>query len=187
MKIVGKAMHFLNNGRVIFSERRMKKHIKDEQSQSGPHETGRMEAAPQKALSYFKIGDTIRKYRKERDLKLQDLAGLIDISASMLSKIENGRMIPTIPTLFAIINKLGISPELFFSELNEKEDFPGYVFIPQSDYVPYVKEENVAGFDYILFWNILWRVALFRCPCCISALNPDGPLWLRQLMNIFTL
>lgn len=126
----------------------MEKQIKDDQGLSGLPETGKKKTAPQKALSYFKIGDTIRKYRKERGLKLQDLAVLIETSSSMLSKIENGRMIPTIPTLFAIINKLAIPPEVFFSELNEKEGFPGYIFIPQSDYVPYIKEENVEGFDY---------------------------------------
>ena len=113
--------------------------------QSPPEET---QTVPEKALTYFKIGDTIRKYRKERNLKLQELAALIDMSSSMLSKIENGRMIPTIPTLFAIIHKLGISVESFFSELKEKDQFPGYIFIPQSDYVPYVKEEDVSGFDY---------------------------------------
>src|SRR5690606_16432898 len=110
-------------------------------------ETGATAAATE-GLAYFKIGDTIRKYRKERNLKLQDLAALIDMSSSMLSKIENGRMIPTIPTLFTIIQKLGVSVETFFMELKEKDGFPGYIFIPQSEYVPYVKEEDVSGFDY---------------------------------------
>lgn len=106
------------------------------------------------SLAYFKIGDTVRKYRKEKNLKLQDLAALIEMSSSMLSKIENGRMIPTIPTLFTIINKLGVPVEQFFAELKDDEKFPGYIFIPQKDYVPYVKEENVKGFDY---YSILER------------------------------
>lgn len=108
----------------------------------------------QRSLAYFKIGDTVRKYRKEKGLKLQELAALIDMSSSMLSKIENGRMIPTIPTLFSIISKLGVSMEQFFSELKEEDQFPGYIFIPQKDYVPYVKEEDVRGFDY---YSILER------------------------------
>lgn len=99
-------------------------------------------------LIYFKIGDRIRKYRKEKDLKLLELAAEANISSAMLSKIENGRMIPTIPTLFAIINKLDVAPEVFFSELKAANKFPGYIFIPQESYTSYVKEENASGFDY---------------------------------------
>ena len=103
---------------------------------------------PQENLLYYKIGGQIRKYRKERDLKLLDLAMMTNIGSAMLSKIENGRLIPTIPTLFAIINKLGVAPEVFFSELSAENKFPGYFFLPQSGYNPYVKEENATGFDY---------------------------------------
>lgn len=126
----------------------MKKSIKNKAGSSRLKQTEELKTVPEKRLSYFKIGDNIRKYRKAKNLKLQELAALIDISSPMLSKIENGRMIPTIPTLFAIINSLGLSVEGFFAELNGKEDFPGYIFIPQSDYIPYVKEENITGFDY---------------------------------------
>ena len=73
------------------------------------------ETIDQAKLTYYKIGGVIRKYRKEKDLKLLDLAAITGIKSAMLSKIENGRMIPTIPTLFTIIQKLGISPEVFFS------------------------------------------------------------------------
>lgn len=66
----------------------------------------------------------------------------------MLSKIENGRMIPTIPTLFAIIGALGIAPDTFFSELGEQDTFPGYIFIPKTEYSHFVKEENAKGFNY---------------------------------------
>ena len=55
------------------------------------------EAVPEKTLAYFKIGDTIRKYRKERNLKLQELAALIDMSSSMLSKIAYARKINPSP------------------------------------------------------------------------------------------
>lgn len=67
----------------------------------------------------------------------------------MLSKIENGRMIPTIPTLFSIIGALDITPDAFFSELSSKDAFPGYVFIPKAEYAHFVKEENARGFHYL--------------------------------------
>jgi transcriptional regulator with XRE-family HTH domain len=107
------------------------------------------EAFEKDQLIYFKIGGMIRKYRKERDLKLLDLSALTNIGSAMLSKIENGRMIPTIPTLFTIINKLGVPPEIFFSELNADNKFPGYLFLPQTQFTPYVKEESASGFEYL--------------------------------------
>lgn len=99
-------------------------------------------------LVYYKIGGLIRKYRKEKDLKLLDLSALTGIKSAMLSKIENGRMLPTIPTLFTIINKLGIRPEVFFGQLNTDNDFPGYFFLPKESFSAYEKEEGALGFQY---------------------------------------
>lgn len=99
-------------------------------------------------LVYFKIGGIIRKYRKEKDMKLLDLSAVTGIGSAMLSKIENGRMIPTIPTLFTIIQKLGISPEVFFSQLNADNKFPGYYFLPKEQFTAYEKEEGAKGFQY---------------------------------------
>jgi len=99
-------------------------------------------------LVYYKIGGLIRKYRKEKDLKLLDLSAITSIKSAMLSKIENGRLLPTIPTLFTIINKLGIRAEVFFSQLNTENDFPGYIFIPKDSFSEYEKEEGAVGFKY---------------------------------------
>ncbi|MBO9619920.1 MAG: helix-turn-helix transcriptional regulator [Niabella sp.] len=99
-------------------------------------------------LSYHKIGEAIRNYRKEKKLKLIDLAARANIGAALLSKIENGRMIPTIPTLFSIVAQLQVPINDFFSELTAEDDFPGYIFIPRATYKPYVKEEKATGFNY---------------------------------------
>ncbi len=106
------------------------------------------EGIKKEQLVYYKIGSQIRRYRKEKDLKLVDLAAMTNIGSAMLSKIENGRMIPTIPTLFTIINRLGIPLEAFFAELTAESKFPGYLFLPQSAYARYEKEENARGFEY---------------------------------------
>lgn len=102
-----------------------------------------------KKLAYNEIGTIIRKHRKNKKLRVGELAVDASISIAMLSKIENGRMIPTIPTLFAIIGALDISPAIFFGELSNQDIFPGYVFIPKSAYTSYVKEENAKGFHYL--------------------------------------
>jgi transcriptional regulator with XRE-family HTH domain len=99
-------------------------------------------------MVYHKIGGLIRKYRKDKDLKLLDLAAITGIKSAMLSKIENGRMIPTIPSLFTIINKLGVKPEVFFAQLSTEKDFPGYFFLPKDSFTIYEKEEGAVGFQY---------------------------------------
>ncbi|MBO9151323.1 helix-turn-helix domain-containing protein [Chitinophaga sp. GCM10012297] len=99
-------------------------------------------------LVYHRIGGLIRRYRKEKGLKLLDLSGVTGIKSAMLSKIENGRMLPTIPTLFTIIQKLGIKTETFFAELSAEHHFPGYILIPKDSYTPYEKEEGATGFEY---------------------------------------
>lgn len=99
-------------------------------------------------LVYHRIGGLIRRYRKEKGLKLLDLSGVTGIKSAMLSKIENGRMLPTIPTLFTIIQKLGIKTETFFAELSAEHHFPGYILIPKDSYAPYEKEEGATGFEY---------------------------------------
>ncbi|WP_119079363.1 helix-turn-helix domain-containing protein [Chitinophaga alhagiae] len=99
-------------------------------------------------LVYHKIGGLIRRYRKEKGLKLLDLSGVTGIKSAMLSKIENGRMLPTIPTLFTIIRKLGIRPDTFFSELSAESSFPGYLLLRANSYSSYEKEEGATGFEY---------------------------------------
>lgn len=115
----------------------------------------KQEPVDQGHLEYYKIGGLIRKYRKEKDLKLLDLSTLTGIKSAMLSKIENGRMLPTIPTLFTIIQKLGVKAEVFFGQLSTDNAFPGYFFLPKEGFSAYEKEEGAVGFQYqsILEYN----------------------------------
>jgi transcriptional regulator with XRE-family HTH domain len=95
-----------------------------------------------------RIGPKIRAYRKEQGLRLIDLSKAANISSAMLSKIENGRIIPTIPTLFQLISVLQVEPHDFFAEINGKQTADGYVLVRKEHFVPYVKEENAIGFNY---------------------------------------
>jgi len=81
-------------------------------------------------------------------MRLVDLSNQASISSAMLSKIENGRIIPTIPTLFQLITALDVEPSAFFTELNDQNKFSNYLLIRQENYVSYVKEESAQGFNY---------------------------------------
>jgi len=63
----------------------------------------------------LKIGLKLRQARKARRLKLKELADTIGTSESLISKIENGRVIPSLQTLHKIVSELGISIGALFS------------------------------------------------------------------------
>lgn len=99
-------------------------------------------------FNYHKLGSLIRRYRKEKDLKLIELSVLTGMTSSLLSKIENGRMIPTIPSLFTIVQKLGVSLDVFFAEFVSENKFEGFIHLPAKAFQPYEKEEEAEGFNY---------------------------------------
>lgn len=58
---------------------------------------------------YSTIGDRLRQARKARGLSLRRLAGLLGVSPSLISQVETGRAKPSVNTLYALANELGIS------------------------------------------------------------------------------
>jgi len=62
------------------------------------------------------LGSRIAKVRTSQKLTLRQLAGQIDVSASLLSQIEKGRISPSLPTLRAIAQALNVPLFTFFLE-----------------------------------------------------------------------
>lgn len=56
-----------------------------------------------------KIGAQIRVARRARGQSLRQLAAELGVSASLLSQVENGKVQPSVATLYALVNALGIS------------------------------------------------------------------------------
>ena len=54
------------------------------------------------------IGDRIKKCRNDKGLSLRDLATMVDLSASFLSQIEQGKASPSIENLKKIANSLDV-------------------------------------------------------------------------------
>lgn len=78
------------------------------------------------------IGKHIKKIRKEKKLKLTALAKLAGVSKGLVSKIENGRTVPSLPVLLSIINALEMRPSDFFEPLH---------FVPSQHYIHKRPEE----------------------------------------------
>jgi transcriptional regulator with XRE-family HTH domain len=55
------------------------------------------------------MGDRLRRARQARGLSLRGLAELLGVSPSLISQVETGRAKPSVNTLYALANELGIS------------------------------------------------------------------------------
>lgn len=104
---------------------------------------------------YFtlQIANKIKSIRKENGWKVGELADKSGMSIAMISKIENGRVIPTLPSLLQIIQSLNLNIGDFFSELKSENDFKGYILCKRSEYTAVNKEDDSTGFEYEFILN----------------------------------
>jgi transcriptional regulator with XRE-family HTH domain len=68
------------------------------------------------------IGREVREFRRKLDMTVADLAKLADLSAGMLSKIENGMTSPSLATLQALSVALHVPVTAFFRRFEEERD-----------------------------------------------------------------
>jgi transcriptional regulator with XRE-family HTH domain len=65
-----------------------------------------------------RIGRKIRETRLRRQMKLQEVAGSAGISKGLLSRIENGRTVPSLPVLLSLIQALKVPMDAFFEGID---------------------------------------------------------------------
>ncbi len=95
------------------------------------------------------IGKRIKSLRQQKGIKLTELADTASISKGLLSKIENGRTVPSLPVLLTIIRALNLLPEDFFQNLHY-EPPRRYIHKSAQELVSIQKEEEAIGFNYQL-------------------------------------
>ena len=104
----------------------------------------------------IEIAKKIRQLRQAQNLTLHDVAEITRVSKSLLSKVENGRTVPSLPVLVSIIQALKVDMSTFFEDIGVEEDAAlPYIHKKPSDYQPFEREEAV-GFSYqaILSQNV---------------------------------
>ena len=65
-------------------------------------------------LSDYRIGEKLRRLRLKKKLSLVDLGQRVGLSASLLSQLEGGKLIPTLPTLARLGEIFGVGLDYFF-------------------------------------------------------------------------
>ena len=70
------------------------------------------------------LGIKLREQRKIRRLTLRELAHRTNLSAGLISKIENFRTIPSLPVLLSIARELRLDPGRLFDGMPSAEDRP---------------------------------------------------------------
>lgn len=93
------------------------------------------------------LGKRIKEIRKKNNLTINTVASDADVSNGLISRIENGRTIPSLPVLLNIIQALGIEVSEFFNGL-PKSDKNNFIVSRKEDNNIIEKEDEAKGFEY---------------------------------------
>ena len=74
----------------------------------------------QTGLSGYGIGDKLRALRLKKKMGLVELGSHTGLSPALLSKIERGKLFPTLPTLLRIALVFSVGLDYFFAGAREK-------------------------------------------------------------------
>ena len=77
----------------------------------------------QRILATYDIGHKLRQLRLRKKIALVDLGKHTGLSASMLSQLETGKMIPTLPTLARIAMVFDVGLDFFFDDRRRRKIF----------------------------------------------------------------
>ena len=99
-------------------------------------------------LSRYSIGEKLRNLRLRKSMGLVEVSKLTGLSAGLLSKLERGKLFPTLPTLLRIAMVYSVGLEYFFTDdrkrrvvsMVRKQDRVRVPERPGTQEVPYVFE-----------------------------------------------
>ncbi|WBX72640.1 XRE family transcriptional regulator [Tenacibaculum pacificus] len=93
------------------------------------------------------IGKRIKIIRKEQKLTISEVASNAGVSNGLISRIENGRTIPSLPVLLELISALKIDASAFFKDI-ENSQASNYIHITKEQQQLIEKEVEAEGFTY---------------------------------------
>src|SRR3989441_12481209 len=85
------------------------------------------------------LGERLRRERDRLGLSLRELARRLEVSPSLVSQIETGKIQPSVRTLYAMVSELGVSlDDVFAAGQDEAAPAP-------PDTAPPAAQERTAG------------------------------------------
>ncbi len=93
------------------------------------------------------IGKRIKDIRKTNKMTISTVAAAAEVSNGLISRIENGRTIPSLPVLLNIINALETKVSDFFDGMTIANELK-YIVSRAEDNAIIEKEEEAQGFTY---------------------------------------
>lgn len=121
-------------------------------------------------LEQYRIGPKIWALRKAKKLGLVQLGEHTGLSAGMISKIERGQLVPTLPTLLRIALVFGVGLERFF----EAERRPTYAVVRREDRMRLPDAPGKAVPSYF-FESLDFPVTDRRMEAYLAEFPPDAP------------
>lgn len=98
--------------------------------------------------SLLEIGPRLREIRRALRFSQQHVADTSGLTKGTVSKVETGRIIPTLPVLFALLRALDEDPEGFFRGVRFSAP-PPYIHRTKAAAKPLERELACLGFDYL--------------------------------------
>lgn len=74
----------------------------------------------EEAIRPYAIAEKLRGLRQRKSMGLAQLAEHTGLSAAMLSKLENARLVPTLPTLVRIATVFNVGLDYFFTDSRKR-------------------------------------------------------------------
>ncbi|MFT4803537.1 MAG: transcriptional regulator with XRE-family HTH domain [Psychroserpens sp.] len=93
------------------------------------------------------IGKKIKEIRKASKKTISSVASDAGVSNGLISRIENGRTIPSLPVLLNIINALEVNVSDFFEGMSKASEL-GYIVSRSRENATIEKEDEARGFSY---------------------------------------
>jgi transcriptional regulator with XRE-family HTH domain len=78
-------------------------------------------AADRSASPALDLGRTARRLRESQNLTLADVAGRANISSAMLSRLETGRVSPSLETIVALSQALGVTASVLMQRVGAED------------------------------------------------------------------
>jgi transcriptional regulator with XRE-family HTH domain len=94
------------------------------------------------------LGRTARRLRESQNLTLADVAGRANISSAMLSRLETGRVSPSLETIVALSQALGVTASALMQRVGAEDG--GAQFIRSGEGLETVRSGTRRGHTYHL-------------------------------------